>query len=94
MNYKYTIGHISEDSRWICINYENAIYDLYGFAELVKKICDDCDGKIVEVGKMRYEIIGAELKLIYQYDDLFGMVIEYPDDCAKDTAIAFIKKYI
>ena len=57
MNYKYTIGHIAEDSRWIYINYEDAIYDSKGFVELVKKISDDCNGKIVEVGIMRYEII-------------------------------------
>lgn len=94
MNYKYKIGHIEEDSGWIFIDYENAIYDVNGFVELVKKIFENCNGKIIEVGEMRYEIIGAELKLIYQYDDLFGMVVEYSNRCAKEDAISFIKKYI
>ena len=49
---------------------------------------------MVEVGDIRYEIVGAELKLVYQYDYLFGMVIEYPKECEKDRVIAFIKKYI
>lgn len=94
MKYEYTIGHIFDNDRWIGIEYEAAIYDVNGFVELVKKIRDDCKGKIIDVGEMRYKIVGAEIELIYQYDDLFGMIVEYPSDLSRESAIEFIKKYI
>ena len=94
MKYEYTIGNVFDNERWISIQYEDATYDVNGFVEFVKKIRDDCKGKIVSVGEMRYKIVGAELALIYQYDDLFGMVVEYPSDLTRESVIEFIKKYI
>ena len=94
MKYTYKIGHIFEAERWISIDYENEIYEIDGFVELVKKISDNCNGKIKNVGEIRYKIIGAELDLIYQYDDLFGMIIEYPDNLNQENVITFIKKFI
>ena len=45
MNYVYTIGHIAEDSRWIYIDYEDAMNDSEGFVELVKKFATIVMGK-------------------------------------------------
>ena len=46
------------------------------------------------ISKETIKIIGAELDLIYQYDDLFGMIVEYPDNITLEKTITFIKKYI
>lgn len=62
--------------------------------ELIKKISDDCNGKVLSIGNTRYKIIGVELDLIYQSDDLFGMVIEYSDNLNIEEVITFIKRYI
>ena len=94
MNYSYTIGKTFSKERWISIYYENAIYEIDGFLELVKKISNNCSDKIKSIGNNRYKIIGAELDLIYQYDDLFGMIVEYPDNITLEKTITFIKKYI
>ena len=88
--YTYKIGQISKPDRWIFIDYENAIYEIDGFVELIKKISNDYNGKIISIGDTRYKIIGAELDLIYQYDDLFGMIIEYPDNLNIEEVITFI----
>ena len=92
--YTYKIGQIFKPDRWISIDYENAIYEMDGFVELIKKISDDCNGKVLSIGNTRYKIIGVELDLIYQSDDLFGMVIEYSDNLNIEEVITFIKRYI
>lgn len=92
MDYKYKVTMESDDDRWIFIHYEDWD-EPEGFVQFVKRVRAACNGKIIAVGDERYKIVGAEVDLIYQFDDLFGMVIEYPDDCPKEKALDFIKRY-
>lgn len=92
MEYTYEIITELDNGEWIFITYEDWD-EPEGFVHLVKKIQSSCNGKIVNVGWMRYKIIGAELDLVYQFDDLFGMVVEYPKDCEKEKVIEFLKKF-
>jgi len=94
VSYQYRISMERDESRWICIYYDNWMDDINGFVSLVKTIQDDCSGIIMKEGIDRYIIIGSELPLVYQYDGLFGMVVEYPFGCEKEKAIEFIKRYI
>lgn len=94
MDYKYKISSIREESRWICIYYDNWEDDPEGFANFIKRIKEDNSGVIMKVGIDRYAIIGAKMDLVYQYDGLFGMVVEYLSDDDKEEAIEFLEKYM
>ena len=82
--YTYRISRISENDRWIHIecNEEDSILKYEPFAELVKAITkkwnnNEFQGNIISTGKMQYRINNDPYNLIYQWDDLFGIVIDY-----------------
>ena len=80
----FSISSISKRDKWIYIKSTDAsdILDCEPFVELVKNIAkkwndDVCEGNITSVGNMRYKIKNDPLDLVYQWDDLFGIVFEY-----------------
>jgi len=86
--YTYYVGDISSTDPWIFIicNEEDATWDYEPFAYLVKKAAGELnngvwEGNIVSAGDFkgdtRYRIKNDPLLMVYQYDTLFGIVIEY-----------------
>lgn len=74
MNYKYEIMMINEKDRWIFIKHEDWDED-DAFVNLIKSIQKDCNGKIIDIGDVRYKIEGSDFDLIYQWDSCFGTVV-------------------
>ena len=97
--YQYLIKNISISDNWIFIkcNDEDSLNDSTTFVYLLKAITKKLnDGKwkekISSVGNMRYKIKNDPLNLIYQWDDLFGIVFEYSNDSNLDYIKTFIYK--
>lgn len=82
--YTYKIECVSKTDKWIYINCkeEDSILEREPFDELVKSIAikwnyNEWQGKIYSVGEMRYKVKNDPIDLVYQWDDLFGIVFEY-----------------
>ena len=99
MSYSYKITSINEKERWIYIEDENPDEEIEwlmepdGFINLVNKITNNDKSKIVEVGNIQYRITTDTLDLIYQWDDLFGIVVIYGEKENKDEVVGYLKKY-
>lgn len=67
-------------------------YSLYNeadvFIHLVKAISERNGGNIINVGEMQYRISNDKFDLIYQWGDLFGIVILYKDSDKIEEVIA------
>lgn len=95
--YTYKIGNVSETDKWIyvkCIE-ENSVDESESFVELLKTIAikwnnSEWNGKISSVGNMRYKVENDPIDLVYQWDDLFGIVFEYKDNTNLDAVKSFI----
>ena len=94
----YSIGLISENQRWIFIlfNGVNEVDDYTPFAELVKTVAANSNkgewqGKIVPAGTTRFLVKNERIPLVYQFDGLFGTVIEYPEDVSLSEVLAHLK---
>ena len=94
MEFQFSIERCTEDG-WIFLS--GGTGSDYGeqnaFAYLLKKIECETGGQIEEVGEQQYRIKGAPVKLIYQWDGLFGITVIRPDEMEDAEAIAFLKQY-
>ena len=91
---RYKILYISEDSRWIhlrCNEYD--IDEPDSFIELVKRVQKILDGKIIDLGNTRYCFEEEKMNLIFQWDTLFGIVVEYPENISLKEAVQFLKTF-
>ena len=95
---KYTIGLIHEKNRWLFIlfNGKNERDDPTPFADLLKKIAANSNkgewrGNFIPVGEGRFMIKNDKLPLVYQFDGLFGIVIEYPENERIDNVLQHLK---
>ena len=96
MDYKYRILHINSKERWIHIDSKDE-WDRYepdAFVHFVKKIRNETEGTIENVGDCRYIINYEGPQFIYQWDDLFGIVVIYPENITEDDAVGFLSKYL
>ena len=86
--YHYKINYISFDSRWIWLscNEEDSLEDEEPFINLLKLIAKKLNAgqwknKICTTGgNMQFTIKNDPLNLVYQWDDLFGIVLIYPNN--------------
>ena len=87
--YEYKIKHIDKTNKWI---YVEDMYSLYNeadaFIHLIKAVSERNGGNIINVGEMQYRITNDKFDLIYQWDDLFGIVILYKDSDKIEEVIA------
>ncbi|MBR7132911.1 MAG: hypothetical protein IKD04_05210 [Clostridia bacterium] len=95
--YTYRITDVSETDNWIYVkcNEEDSISESDPFVDLVKYITkkwnnNEWQGKISSVGEMRYKVKNDPIDLVYQWDDLFGIVIEYKTNTSPDDIKSFI----
>ncbi len=95
--YTYKITGIAETDNWIYIkcNEEDSVSENEPFVELVKYITkkwnnDEWQGKISSVGEARYKVKNDPVDLIYQWDDLFGIVFEYKNSTKPNEVKSFI----
>ena len=99
--YSYKIALIMEDARWVMVKCNEVdTIDVGGteaFSNLLKRISlilnkGDIEGTFSQIGEMRYRIKNDPLFLVYQYDTMLGIVIEYGKDTPKKTLLKFLSK--
>ncbi|MBQ8210087.1 MAG: hypothetical protein IJZ35_05855 [Clostridia bacterium] len=80
--YTYYVSYIAKNDKWIFVqcNEEDSILDYEPFDALVKSIAkkwnnNQYDGNITSIGNTQYKIKNDPMDLIYQWDDLFGIVL-------------------
>ncbi len=89
---KYQIKSIDETDGWIFISADNSFYEPDSFIEMLKMISSSVDGKIVCVGDCQYSITNIPYDIVFQWDDLFGIVIINRDKSEKDAVIQFVNE--
>lgn len=88
---KYQIFNVSKKSRWIYIDFDEwDVEEPDSFARLVKYISEKVGGEIIDIGDTRYKISLDPMNLIYQWDTLFGIVLEYPESADVDCVLDYI----
>lgn len=91
---KYDIYHINKKERWIYIYDECSPYnESDDFVELISKINKHLNGKIYSVGWQRYKIDNDPFELIYQWDDLFGIVVIYKRNSELNEVVEFLSQF-
>ncbi len=95
--YTFKIKFASKKDKWIFIGCDevNSMYQYEPFVSLVKVIAQkwndgEWQGKISSVGEMRYKIKNDPLKLVYQWDSLFGIVFDYRVKTNLDNIKSFL----
>ena len=87
----FKIIKVSEKDHWIFLYYDEwDDEDSDSFIELLKLVRDDLGGKLKDLGMDRYTFENDPLGLIYQWDSLFGIVVEY--HCDKTEACNYLTK--
>lgn len=90
--YEYKIKRIDKTNKWI---YVEDMYSLYNeadaFIHLIKAVSERNGGNIINVGEMQYRITNDKFDLIYQWDDLFGIVILYKDSDKVEEVISYLE---
>ena len=96
MEYKYKIIIVNSKDRWIFIksNDEWDSYETDAFFSFVEIIRNDTGGIIESIGDGRVVIKNNDPVFIYQWDDLFGIVVIYPENMSEDEAIRYLSKYM
>jgi len=99
--YKFNIGHVSKNDRWIYIkdDSDTGWYDaMMGFreydgpVEFLKRIIDKT-GWTIQPTEMGYVFAEDPLQLEYQFDDLFGLTVEYLNEWALEETMKFLMQF-
>ena len=96
--FSYRIWSINEEEHWIFIQsddeYKMDLEEPDAFICLVKTIQSHLNGTIVSLGMTQYKIDNDQYELIFQWDDLFGMVVIYPDSMQVNRAKEILRDYL
>lgn len=90
---EYRISNINDSDGWIFISATDSFDEPTAFVEMVKKIAESVNGKISSVGNTQYRITNIPYDLIFQWDDLFGIVVINGNIADKHNVLSFLKKY-
>ncbi len=95
MEYTYNIRFIDEKTRWIFLSDNEGLYQELpdSFIHMVRTAADNLGGKIRSVGNMQYVIESEPLQLVFQWDELFGIVIIYPDAFSLSSVLKALLDY-
>ena len=103
--YKYIIDRISEKDSWIFIRdkdqsgWGDSIFDAWddsmdaGPVELLLRIKDRNHWDVEKVGMQQYRFRQDEIGMVFQWDDLFGLVIIIEDWDRLDEEESFLSDY-
>jgi len=90
---KYTITDIRDSDGWIFISAENSFEEPDAFAALLKEIAAAVDGRITSLGHTQYRILNLPYDLVFQWDDLFGIVVINNSTAKTGDVIQFLKTF-
>ena len=104
--YKYYIEDISEENSWLYIGdkeqsgWGRHVYDTWselkddGPIELLLRIKEQNQWELEEVDWLQYRFKQDDIGMIFQWDDLFGLVVIIDNWNKIEEAIVFLKKYM
>lgn len=80
--FHYQILFVSEKSKWIFFSDDEkwSIDEIEPFLYLMNRLMKIFDDKPIDLGECRYRFDKDPNCFIYQWDDLFGLVVEYQED--------------
>lgn len=90
---KYHVSSVNDTDGWIFISATDSFDEPTAFVEMVKKIAESVNGKISSVGDTQYQITNIPHDLIFQWDDLFGIVVINGNLADKENVLSFLKKF-
>lgn len=90
---KYRIWRTDDSTGWIYISADGSFQEPDAFVALVKAIASSVEGEISSVGDLQYRIQNLPFDLVFQWDDLFGMVVINGDITQKNEVLRFLGKY-
>lgn len=90
---EYQIININDIDGWIFISADDSFETPDAFVSLVKAISSSVGGEISPAGWMQYKISNLPFDLVFQWDDLFGIVIINNNQLLKDDVLCFLKNY-
>jgi len=100
VSYTYYFTSHWEQSHWLLVECreEDSKLMYEPFVTLVQSIAKkwndgQWEGHFVLAGDMRYKIQNDPLNLVYQWDDLYGIVLEYPDGSDADGIKSFFGEH-
>jgi len=91
--YHYKITRISEEEQWIFISSDDK-WDREepdSFICLLQRIKQAMNSEIIALGDTRYKFTNDSLNLIFQWDSLFGITVEYRN---KVKTIQFLSDFL
>lgn len=89
----YNITSINDADGWIFISGDNSFEEPDAFVALVKEISTSVNGKIIPVGHTQYRISNIPYDLLFQWDDLFGIVVINGNVTETEDVLRFLKLY-
>lgn len=90
---KYHVSSVNDTDGWIFISATDSFDEPTAFVEMVKKIAESVNGKISSVGDTQYQITNIPHDIIFQLDDLFGIVVINGNLADKENVLSFLKKF-
>jgi len=89
----FKIDSISKE-RWIFISAKNSFYEPDAFIKFVKEYQSKLAGRIISISdQTQYSIENDPLRLVFQWDDCFGITVVVPaevDIMAAEKALSYI----
>lgn len=92
--FNYKIMKVDEKIKWIYISSNGSFDEIDAFVSLVKRIANQSNSNIIDIGECRYKIPAFQFDAVFQYDDLFGIVIEYKKSCDKKNILDYLNENI
>ena len=93
MRMKYKIWNTDNTTGWIYISADDSFKKPDAFAALVKTIAASQNGKITPVGDMQYRITNLPHDLVFQWDDLLGIVVINNRPTEKEEVLHFLADF-
>lgn len=93
-NFTYKISRINEKDKWIFISSNGNYDEPDAFIALVKGIAEQSNEKITDIGYCRYKISNQPYDMTFQWDDLFGIVVEYKNADDKENVSDYLLRLI
>lgn len=104
--YKYCINYINKEDFWIFISdkgesgWGENVFDPWsdeiddGPIEFIERIKERNQWDIEKVGRLQYRFIQDTIGMVFQWDDLFGLVVVVEDRDRLGEVLQFLGEYM
>ena len=90
----FQISNINKKDKCIFIQSNDSFSEPDAFIHLLKSAASYLSSPTNIVGDCQYRISALNLDLVFQWDDLFGIVVVYKDDASLEKSVAILTKIL